>query len=418
MAFGSFFPRTRSVSRSNSICQANRRRRARKGPAGCRLFIEMLEDRTVLSTINWNNPAGGDWDVASNWDLGRLPASGDDVVINIAVTGPITHSQNLTDSINSFTASDPFIVSEGTLNVATTVASTSTFTFEGGTMGNATVQAGTTISCTTSSGDLNAVTLNGNLDLASRISSINISGGLTLNGTAYVGNSSGTTFSFLFFNGTQTLGGNGSVLLGASSGNELEVQSGTLTVASGFVAGGQSGSITGSLANQGTIQADSGGTLIVSGATNFANGTLTGGTWQAVQSSKLDLIGANIATNAANILLDGASSAIHSDQNGTNALASFTTNAAAGTFALQNGATVLTSGAFTNAGTLIIGPGAEFSPSGTFTQTQGTTILNGGTLDPNTVSIQGGTLSGPGTIQGNLVNGGEWTSGALPGSSP
>jgi hypothetical protein len=47
------------------------------------LVIELLEERTLLSTIQWINPAGGDWGVAANWDFNRVPQASDDVVINV-----------------------------------------------------------------------------------------------------------------------------------------------------------------------------------------------------------------------------------------------------------------------------------------------------------------------------------------------
>ena len=63
----------------------------------------------------------------------------------------------------------------------------------------------------------------------------------------------------------------------------------------------------GTIDNQGIIAADGGGTITVYGFTNFSGGTLTGGTWQAAGSkSVLQLKGADIKTNAANLLLDGA----------------------------------------------------------------------------------------------------------------
>ena len=116
----------------------------------------------------------------------------------------------------------------------------------------------------------------------------------------------------------------------------------TLTIASGIDVHGDTGfvgSTTGGfVTNNGTIAADGGGTITVQGDTNFAAGTLTGGNWQASNSSILRLLGANITTNAANILLSGASSHVYSDTGTTNALASFTANAASGSFTIQNGA--------------------------------------------------------------------------------
>ena len=45
------------------------------------LGFEQLEERTLLATITWINPTDGQWDIAENWDLARVPEVGDDVVI-------------------------------------------------------------------------------------------------------------------------------------------------------------------------------------------------------------------------------------------------------------------------------------------------------------------------------------------------
>src|SRR5580693_896954 len=70
-----------------------------------RLMIEELEDRTLLSTITWTNLAGGSWQTNSNWDQGRQPAAGDDVVIPaLNANSTVTYSSG-TSTINSLTAS-------------------------------------------------------------------------------------------------------------------------------------------------------------------------------------------------------------------------------------------------------------------------------------------------------------------------
>ena len=33
----------------------------------CRLVLEPLEDRTLLSIVNWVSASGGDWDTPGNW---------------------------------------------------------------------------------------------------------------------------------------------------------------------------------------------------------------------------------------------------------------------------------------------------------------------------------------------------------------
>src|SRR5262249_32448102 len=167
--------------------------------------------------------------------------------------------------------------------------------------GTITEVGGTFLEPTNAGGELMGVVLNGDLDMASTSVMLDISGGLTLNGPAFGGNNSGTTSSFMRFDGTQTLGGSGSVVFGSDGGghNSLTVASGTLTLAPGFLVHGKNGAINGPFTNQGTIASDGGGAIVVNGATNYSKGTLTGGTWQAVQSSALDLIGDAITTNAA-----------------------------------------------------------------------------------------------------------------------
>src|SRR6516162_9535841 len=85
------------------------------------LHLEVLEDRILPSTVTWINLAGGGWDTAGNWrddqGINRLPGPNDDAVINVAGNVTITHSQNVTDTIKSLTASDPLTLSGGTLNV-------------------------------------------------------------------------------------------------------------------------------------------------------------------------------------------------------------------------------------------------------------------------------------------------------------
>src|SRR4051812_35531903 len=70
--------------------------------------VDILEERNSPS-VNWTNPAGGDWDTASNWSTGNLPGPDDDVIIDIKLDADavITHHQAIGDSIRSLTSSDP-----------------------------------------------------------------------------------------------------------------------------------------------------------------------------------------------------------------------------------------------------------------------------------------------------------------------
>jgi hypothetical protein len=59
---------------------------------------------------------------------------------------------------------------------------------------------------------------------------LSIVNGLTLNTTVNLGRSDGSTYEFLEFNGSQTLGGNGTVVFGGNSGNSMLLLNGTQTL--------------------------------------------------------------------------------------------------------------------------------------------------------------------------------------------
>jgi len=80
-------------------------------------WIEPLENRQLLSTVDWTNPAGGSWDVASNWSTGKVPGPTDDVDINMSGNPTVTISSNV-ESIHSIATADPLVISGGGLTVA------------------------------------------------------------------------------------------------------------------------------------------------------------------------------------------------------------------------------------------------------------------------------------------------------------
>src|SRR5262249_36612383 len=87
--------------------------------------------------------------------------------------------------------------------------------------------------------------------------------------------------------------------------------------------------------NGGTLNIGIGSILKLMGAfSNFSGGTLTGGTY--IIDGTFQFTGANIVTNAATVVLDSSSARII-DQSSSNALANFATNAATGSFTIQNG---------------------------------------------------------------------------------
>src|SRR5262249_42028135 len=45
---------------------------------------------------SWTNSAGGNWSAGNNWSTGTMPAPGDDVVIDMPLTGPVKIDVNVT----------------------------------------------------------------------------------------------------------------------------------------------------------------------------------------------------------------------------------------------------------------------------------------------------------------------------------
>jgi hypothetical protein len=81
--------------------------------------VEQLECRDLATVVSWTALAGGDWGVGSNWSTGSVPGAGDDVVINQPGNITVTHAQNVLDTIHSLTLGDTLVLSAGTLNADT-----------------------------------------------------------------------------------------------------------------------------------------------------------------------------------------------------------------------------------------------------------------------------------------------------------
>jgi hypothetical protein len=179
-------------------------------------------------------------------------------------------------ALGSFARSGGTVNLTGTLdNTGTTLAltaATGSWDLLGGTLkgGTVTEAGGAELAFTTSGGTLAGVTFNNDLDLASVYgANATVTGGLTLHAaTVHLGNAAGSTYGALDFNGTQALGGTGTVLFGKSTSNSLNqtASAATLTLGSGITVRGSSGSISGyysndAVVNQGTITADDSGGL-------------------------------------------------------------------------------------------------------------------------------------------------------------
>ena len=188
---------------------------------------------------------------------------------------------------------------------------------------------------------MNGVTLAGTLYTGQVINTfVDIKGGLTV---AAGGSVSMSGNGELIFLGSQTLSGTGIVNFADNliisngfnpsglKGLYVPTANDTVTVASGVTIHGVTGfvgSTTGGfVTNNGVIASDGGGTITIQSATNYAGGTLTGGTWEAENNSILKLNTAAITTNAAAIVLDGANSHF-SDSIAVDALSGLSSNMA------------------------------------------------------------------------------------------
>src|SRR5271157_570589 len=324
------------------------------------LGLERLESRTLLSTISWNNPSGGDWDTASNWSSNSVPGAGDDAVLSIAVTNPITHSLSNSDEVRSLTSQDPINISGGTLAVDAASTVNNTLTLAGGTLtghGDLTVTTefdwtGGTLSGTgklilSPNAQMNLTGASGTMtggnrsvDSTAAGAAVNWTGG-TLAGTfANQGsfNLGGGAAKFLLGGtvnqsgpGTGVWGGTGTLYVqGAAfnnlAGSTINVQSplnilGYSSAANAFTNAGTfrqtvtmgtttigvyDGYTPVAFSNSGTVDIQTGTVDLAGAFSNFSGSTLTGGTY--LVTGTLQFNNANIATNAATIVLNGTAS--------------------------------------------------------------------------------------------------------------
>ena len=312
------------------------------------------ETLTIISTSWTNNVAimatNSTLNLSGTWkNAGTISVS--DSTVNLG--GKFT-----TAGIGSFINSGSIVNLTGTLNNsgATFVlnAATGSWNLLGGAISGGTYRAtdGVELVFTSSGGTLDAVTAVSNLDLATNSGAyVFVHNGLTLDDvTIYLGNTSGTTHGSIYFTNTETLGGTGMVLFGASGGNFLGTYDSSnsgvidtyLTIDSDVTIRGTSGAIGdaycgAAIINHGTIIAEISGGVIHVNPNSFEN------------DGSLEAIAGTLAISGS-VRIDGTSR--------------FSTNKG-GTITI-NGyllGDVADSSLFTPAGTLILnGSGTESEP--------------------------------------------------------
>lgn len=186
------------------------------------------------TTAYWTGAHGNDWTDPLNWLTNAVPTSDQAVVINGNPGANTITIASGTQSIYSLSSSWPILLAAGaeSLAVATTAQLSADLTLAGGTLlgGNYSESSGHHI-LMSGNATLDGVTLNTGISIGSS-QTLDVRHSLTLAGSSALTLLGGT----LSFDGTQTLGGAGSLVFGAAGGNTVLVNSdggasGTLTIA-------------------------------------------------------------------------------------------------------------------------------------------------------------------------------------------
>jgi|GEM_PF-3283834 len=358
--------------------------------------FDTLERRVMLSAATWTGNAGdGQWSTADNWLNSTLPGSGSDVTID-APAGTTIHGPSAgAVTVNSLTLTSGNLVLDGSNLSVTTTASissgqslsvnsgvtltaasidlnSSTLTLSGGTVQNSTITASGTgaglVVATTSSGTLNDVTINANIDVTHANANIFLNGDVVLNGSMYAGATDGSTFDRVIF-GTS----GSSVML---SGNA------TIYCTSSYFDNSCNSNQTLTLAPTVTIQGRSVGFFSSNGATTINQGTISA-----------DVSGGTM------IVGEGGYDYLTFENDGT--------------LSASNGGKLNLTGTWTSSGAITASSGGVVEVSGTIDNTGNTLALNGSlTLLGGTIS--GGTVTETGTGQLVATPSGPLLNGSIP----
>jgi YVTN family beta-propeller protein len=351
---------------------------------GSNLF---LQNGAVL-----NNLVGATWNIVNGAGNGIFYNGGTSPAFNNAGTFKMTGGTSNTVNV-------PFNNTSG----GTVAANTGALTFSGGGTEAANFSAATGASLSFSSGtfdfnagssvsgvgtaNFSATTVNFNASSSLSTATNNISAGTVTLAT-------GTTVTLASLNESGgTLTGTGTLAI-----------TGLFTWSSGTMSGAGITNANGGMSiPNGSVVLDT-RTLNASGTTTFGN--TTGGSNLFLQNGAVlnNLVGAtwNIVNGAGNgIFYNGGASPAFNN---------------AGTFKMTGGTSDTVNVAFKNTGT-VAANAATMIFGVAYTQTAGNTILNGGSIQTTTTNpllIQGGCLTGTGTVQGDVTNTG---GGVVPGST-
>ncbi len=396
-----------------------------------------------MAVTNWINTSGGDWNTATNWSNGVPTAACD---ANIMGTGPYTVTLTTTAATKKLTIGQTGLKTINVSSNGTAAGITASGELHMGTFGEIVLDCpipgctgaapfidvgaspnrlwnqGGKITVTPQAGDGSAI-LKGDV--------LNQGGTLQFNGSAQYRHSTGATTT-LDNQGTINLA-NGVTLTSAddtcpAGGGTVAVTNGT----SGHINATGTGTLSAQVFNQGA--GDTSGIAPVTlpcGGLNYtgagASGVLVNGnvglTGNLAAGQNLKVVSGTLtaaggSTNAGAITLDSTSANVALDA----PAATLTNSGTITTTGTANTRTI--KGNLSNSGTLQVNSDTMYTDStgpATLTQTAGTTAVGtGAALDltgatGSTFSLNGGTLSGGGSVTGSVNN----ASGTVaPGSSP
>ncbi len=151
---------------------------------------------------NWTNPAGGDWDTASNWTYG-VPVAGQSVAIlysGITVTHTQATAEPMIASLDDLATLDITSGSIALGNGSSTLGGPVTV----GAAGTLSVAAGASVEVGSTLSDAGTVTFSAGNQLSMYGAVFSVSGNLTANDTSFVNTGDG---SYMTFTSTATLSG-------------------------------------------------------------------------------------------------------------------------------------------------------------------------------------------------------------------
>jgi hypothetical protein len=338
----------------------------------------------VSHTINWTGAAGdGDWDNAANWDLGRIPTNGDDVVINVPGNVTVTLPVYGNLSLDSLVCKDSMVFE------ATGVLSTITLAGASEIDGRFTYNGFNEVSLVVNG----LLTLKGNSTLQN--CEISGNGGLLNEGTLNLSGTDGETLATTLSNagtiihtGTSGAFFNGGALYLNAGAIIDNLAGGVYEFADDYAAidsNGSNNALTGTFMNEGTVRKSQGTGVNPIQVQSFVN---NGGSFD-IQTGNVAL-DATVTNPGKTFVVTGAGAL---ELNGDN---SGTSSTYTGTFNGSGGGNVVL-GSASSSGSLTVGAaGATFNfPAGMLQLNFGFIDATAGTLtNKGTLTVDGTSISG------------------------